>query len=690
MDFLRKLFGRLNSQPPLPPPAPTTRTAPPAPPGQATRTSPIERPFQSPRKFYKPRTDLDLNSVYPSGAVIAGRYEVVQGPREKPSLAGGMGLVYLCRDQQQDFPVALKTFQPQYLSDRHKRDLFLNEGNTWVNLGKHPHIVHAYTVAYIGDGREVYLALELVAGAEGKDDASLRQWLIPGHPLPLEQILLFALHIARGMKHVTTTIPGLTHRDLKPENVLVGRDELARVTDFGLASTQAQVSGGTPLYMAPEQQRGEQVDARADIYALGLMVYEMVTGISTDELWQARKDGQMLELLYKLPTEVRILARHCLAPECEKRYTGWGEVEAAITEAYQKVMWVDAPDEITGEAQTRADRVAAGWSYTNLGISFKDIGKAEVAAGYFERVIQTGRAEAESELEWAGLSNLGMAYRVLGYERRAIEFFEQGLTIARKIGDRRAEGQTLGCLGTAYLALRDARRAIKFIEQDLTIAREIGDRREEGGALGNLGGAYFALGDARRAIEFYEQALMIAREIGDRRVEDGALGNLGNAYRALGDARRAIEFWEQALMIAREIGDQRGEGMTLDNLGNAYQALGDARRAIEFWEQALTITREIGDRRTEGITLGNLGVAYYDLGDARRTGEFFDQALTMAREIGDWKTGSIVLFNMSIAVDRAGDRPLAIRLAQEALKIFEQIGSPKAAQARKQLVEWGE
>ena len=73
--------------------------------------------------------------IHTSGTIINGRYQVVQGPKEKPSLMGGMGAVYLCVDHGEDgLPVALKTFQPQFLSDRRARDLFLKEGNTWKKV----------------------------------------------------------------------------------------------------------------------------------------------------------------------------------------------------------------------------------------------------------------------------------------------------------------------------------------------------------------------------------------------------------------------------------------------------------------------------------------------------------------------------------------------------------------------------
>jgi len=254
------------------------------------------------------RTEPPREGLYPAGATIAGRYEIAGKP-----MMGAMGVVYIAFDHQDQRPVAIKTFRPEYLSDRAARDRFLREGTAWVDLGVHPHIVRCYEVTRVGDGTEVYLILELVAREQGYPDASLRPWLIPGRPLPVETALLFALQIARGMGHAVERIPGFVHRDLKPENVLVGADRLpdwnvnrVRVTDFGLASvleaeSKPETSGrtqqpassdrlpasrtqlthgivGTPLYMAPEQWRGEPVGVYTDIYALGCILYEMLAG----------------------------------------------------------------------------------------------------------------------------------------------------------------------------------------------------------------------------------------------------------------------------------------------------------------------------------------------------------------------------------------------------------------------------
>jgi serine/threonine protein kinase/uncharacterized glyoxalase superfamily protein PhnB len=625
-----------------------------------------------------------------------------------------MGIVYLCMDRQEDRPVALKTFRPEFLPDRAARDRFLREGTTWVNLGRHPHIVRCYSIERVGDGREVYLSLELVAHEQGHQDASLRSWLTPGQPLPVEQALLFSLQIARGMRHACEQIPGFVHRDLKPENVLVGADRLSslktnrlRVTDFGLANILQEVRDqipplsdppdsvsrpafsrtqlthgivGTPLYMAPEQWGGGELGIWTDVYALGCMLYEMLTsrrpvrGDSLGAIQQAHCQGQRDDLLADLPTPVCDLVNGCLALDPEARYQTWAELKTALGAAWEAITARQLPPAKASQELDREERVAVGWSYSNMGLSYLDIGKAEVAREYFERARDVGQREEERHLEGAALGSLGNAYFQLGDARRAIGYYEQALVIFREIGNSHREGTSLGNLGNAYRNMGDARRAIGYYEQALLISREIGDRRGEGKSLGNLGNAYADLGDARAAIGYYEQALLISSEISDRRGEGTSLGNLGSAYFQLGDARRAIGYYDQHLEITREIGDRRGEGNALSGLGIAHKNLGDARRAIGYYEQALVIFREIGDRRGEGTSLGNLGIAYADLGDARRAIGYYDQHLEITREIGDRRGESAALGNLGNAYTNMGDARRAIGFFEQALMIGKEIG----------------
>jgi len=655
--------------------------------------------------------------------LIAGRYEVAGRP-----MMGGMGIVYVCLDRKENRPVALKAFKPEYLPDRAARDRFLREGTAWVDLGVHPHVVRCYEVECIGDGTEVYLVLELIAKEQNYPDASLRSWLIPGRPLPVKTALPFALQIARGLQHAVERLPGFVHRDLKPENVLVDADQLPgwsvnrlRVTDFGLATVlaaSAQPSAvsdqpgptpdpeyalrhtqltrgivGTPLYMAPEQWRGEPVGVYTDVYALGCILYELltgqraVTGKTIMALRRAHCVGEIQALPDSVLAPVRELVTRCVVLDPAARYAEWAIVETDLAATLAAMTGRDAPVPVTAAALSREERVVAGWSYCELGVSYLNLGKAEVAVSYSERARAVSIAEGDRPLEWAALTHLGLAYAGLGDARHALGYHEQALAIACEIGGRLEEGHALGNLGSAYLQLGDTRRAIGYFEQALAIHREIGDRPGEGNDLGGLGVAYKNLGEARHAIEYYEQQLAIAHELGDRRREGMALGNLGAAYLLLGEVQRAIGYDEYALAIDREIGDRRGEGAVLGNLGLAYWQLGDARRAVGYYEQAVAVAREIGDRREEETILGNLGSAYLLLGDARRALGHFEQALAIAREIGNAIRVAYVSFRMAFLYAQQGDVAHALPLAQEAARIYTQIGHAQHAQRAQELIE---
>jgi tetratricopeptide (TPR) repeat protein len=127
--------------------------------------------------------------------------------------------------------------------------------------------------------------------------------------------------------------------------------------------------------------------------------------------------------------------QRCLAVKPGARCASWAEVEDALAEAYSAVTGAEAPGAEAAAALSRAERVAAGWSYSAMGLSYLDISKAEVALGYFERSWAAGRAEGERWLEAAGLNNLGLAYADLGDARRAIGYYEQASTILEEIGD---------------------------------------------------------------------------------------------------------------------------------------------------------------------------------------------------------------------------------------------------------------
>ncbi len=633
---------------------------------------------------------------------IAGRYEVVT------TLTGGMGIVYLCRDHATNQAVALKTFKPEYLSHRLARDLFLREGTMWVELGSHPHIVRAHRVERIGDGREVYLVLEWVVEPKGKGGPSLRSWLYPGQPLPLDQSLLFTLQVARGMKYAVNKIPGLIHRDLKPENILIGYDGIAKVTDFGLASTISGVSEqlglntpagenrqrtqvtqgvvGTPLYMPPEQWLHEPLDERADIYALGCILYELITGHvaaegeTQDELRQVHLSGRIKPPPASMPKEVVTILQAMLAPERERRFRNWHDVEVAVAGAYTAVSGKEAPLAQVRTDITREDRIAAGESYNMMGLSYLDIGKLSVAVMYFEQAVGVGRAEESAKLEGVGLSNLGQAYVAMGYVDRALEFFEEHLSIAHKLDDQAEECRALGNLGRAYRRLGKQEEAIRLHERELAIARKLNDQFKEAVALYSLGETYREYGDVPQAVSLFKKSLTISREIGDRARVRSILNGMGRVYLDSNDIKEAAALFRQSLEIAREMGDRIGEGIALGSLGDLYRKTGKPDRAIELYNLALTISQESNDRRRELRNLNRLGDIYTEMkqfGDAR---DHYEATLSIAQEVGD-KTSEMKSFEtVADSYQQLGDYMHAASLYRRMFALSQDMKDEDAEQ----------
>ncbi|RPI33005.1 MAG: serine/threonine protein kinase, partial [Chloroflexota bacterium] len=209
-----------------------------------------------------------------SSKLIADRFEIADLDSDLIG-RGGMGNVYRGLDRQTGQMVAIKALRADLLaSNPEMLERFIREGEALRQLN-HPNIV-AMLSAVQEDGRH-YLVMEYVEGG------SLRDLIDRQGPLPVRRILEICLDLADALTRAHRL--DIIHRDLKPDNVFVAKDGTPRLTDFGVAhlagspsSTQPGMIIGTIEYISPEACRGEPLDGRADIWAFGVMIYEMLTG----------------------------------------------------------------------------------------------------------------------------------------------------------------------------------------------------------------------------------------------------------------------------------------------------------------------------------------------------------------------------------------------------------------------------
>ena len=293
-----------------------------------------------------------------SGSRI-GVYEV-----ERPLGAGGMGEVYLARDTRLQREVALKLLPAAFVSDPERLARFEREARALAAL-RHPHIATIYGFEEQDDVRA--LVLELV---EGRTLAEL----IATGPLPVADVLRLARQIAEALEAAHER--GIVHRDLKPANIKVTPEGEVKVLDFGLAkltapagsehagspaasasdrtgllsptmTSPAMLTGtavllGTAGYMAPEQARGHAVDRRADIWAFGVVVYEMLTGrrafdgATVTEVAGAviHKELDWTALPAGTPPVLRMVLRRCLQKNVVQRFRDMGDVRLALEDAF--------------------------------------------------------------------------------------------------------------------------------------------------------------------------------------------------------------------------------------------------------------------------------------------------------------------------------------------------------------------
>jgi serine/threonine protein kinase len=288
-----------------------------------------------------------------------GHYEILG-----PLGAGGMGEVYRARDAKLGRDVALKVLPAAFASDAQRMARFQRESQVLASLN-HPNIASIYGLEESSTG--IALVMELVEGetlAERIVGTGLAPPRAPqGVPLQIDEALAIAKQIAEALEAAHEK--GVIHRDLKPANIKITPQGTVKILDFGLAkaidpqdsisspshspnfsptlsiaATQAGVILGTVAYMSPEQAKGKSVDRRADIWAFGCVLYEMLTGQKpfegesvSDTLAAVIKDAPSLDRLTgTTPRAIRSLLSRCLVKDPKRRLQAIGEARIAIEE----------------------------------------------------------------------------------------------------------------------------------------------------------------------------------------------------------------------------------------------------------------------------------------------------------------------------------------------------------------------
>jgi len=526
-----------------------------------------------------------VSARWPDGALIEGRYEVRGGVK------GGMGTVAFVFDREMGTQLAVKTPSPAVLASANGRARFLREAEAWIALGLHPNVCTAFYVREIDGLPRLFI--------EYVDGGTLADWMKAHPEAPLEARLDLAIQIAAGMDHAHS-FPwedeeghqqrGVVHRDLKPANVLLGRDGVARLTDFGLVGREpdaprddspvgatehepssfeatADAAGGdsvwhtvtvggtamgTPPYMAPEQWTGAHAAGpAADIYAFGCVLYELFCGrrpFVLEPLMTRAAPAAQRALWERLHREQPAPHPRDLAPE----------LDLALAELIHAC--------VRKEPERRPP------SFAQLGLRLRDLHRRLLGRPSPRPEPTAGELLADS------LTNRGVSYLFLGRRRHAERAWRSAVAadpghVGACFNLALLEWLHLGASDDELVATLDQLRGVEEVDwrQHLLAGR----------ALLQIGRLHDAVGRLRLAADHPEHAPEVARD-------------LAATLAALAADTGETELWQRAVeVLRREGGSLRADPRMLVCYALASGRGGNPSAADRLWLEARRVAPEL-------------------------------------------------------------------------------------------------
>jgi tetratricopeptide (TPR) repeat protein len=618
------------------------------------------------------------------GERLGGRYRI-----QEQIGSGGMGVVYRALDEQLGLCVALKALRPDItssgrLEERLRRELLL------ARQVSHRNAVRIHDIGQ--DGGILFLTMDLVEGRSLREALREEKTVSPERAVSIARQLALALEAAHD--------EGIVHRDIKPANVLVDGTGRAWITDFGVARslrdpgiTRTGAVIGTLAYLSPEQARGGDVDGRSDLYALGILLFEMLTGelpfpggsdaeAMAQRITGASRDVQTLR--EDVPPWLAVVVQRLLQRDPDRRFQNARELIQALDG--RRSFRLLPVRRSAAAALVLPAVLAAGWfAYPRHPApagpvalrerpapSASPVHPASASPGAqraYERgihllskrddraaVAELRRAVAADPAFTPAWIRLSRTLSGMGLQREALDAARQAVATPGAGWEARAlEARLRGEPERARTILEE--RIAKY-PYDTELKVELAEACTEAGDLDA------ALGHLRRVVA-------------DAPSHPRAWFLLGKTAILAGDSRRAAdEYLVHALVVQNRLGNEAGRAEALNAFGIAYQDLGQLERALESYEEAAAIRRRLGDERGYAATLRNLAAVDLSRGEHGRAGSRLDEALALLERLDDPAGMAELHHDFGLLEEERGRYPDALEHYRRALQLRRPLGRP--------------
>jgi non-specific serine/threonine protein kinase len=658
---------------------------------------------------------------------------------EEKIAIGGMGVLYRAIDRNLHRPVALKVLRPDVMSHPGSRERFVREARAASALN-HPGIVTIYEIDE--DEGVDFIAMEYVDGRTLDE-------IIPPDGLPLDAATRYALAIAEALE--TAHVKGIIHRDLKPSNIMIAGDDTVKILDFGIAKllggiddlpptriTRTGFTPGTLSYMSPEQIEGKKVDHRSDIFSLGILLYEMITGRIP---FQRKNIGATLHAIIheepeplskyreNVPATLQAIVDRTLEKEKDGRYSTTDELAEDIRRFRSSGELIHASQIEEGMKPLKVKSLAVLYlrnlgseedEYLSYGITedliidLTRIGTLRVAPMRSIMKMKDSDKEIEEIARKLDVRLVldGSILRSQSSVRVSVQLVDV-VTGKNLWADRWEEPAEK--LPQVKKSLAEGISRILEVDSMTVKSAQIGvpEAQDPQAYEFYLRGKYTFerkkdLSDVEVALGMYRQALSIepsllaaragvsrifihkseydqarltldsalaeARDQGMKADEATFLQLLSNLSTAQSRWGEAWNYGNQALEIRIELGDLSGEAEVLGDLIDILRGWARLSEALKLSERVLEINQQLNDQDKAANALSVMGTVYWRTGNYDRALELYEEALQIANKRDDTFLEAHCVMNVGVVYSEMGRLDEAIQRFERALTIFTQLG----------------